>query len=54
MRGQCQGLVLGTGPAVSPNGRTEGPNLIVEVVKRSGFGSRNFQHYRLRVLYRCS
>ncbi len=36
------------------NGATEGRNLIIKAVKRSGFGFRNFDHYRLRVLYRCS
>ena len=34
------------------NGPTEGRNLIIKAVKRSGFGFRNFDHYRLRVLYR--
>lgn len=36
------------------NGPTEGRNLIVKTVKRQGFGYRNPDHYRLRVLYRCS
>jgi transposase len=36
------------------NGRTEGRNLVIKAVKRSGFGFRNFDHYRLRVLYRCA
>jgi transposase len=36
------------------NGPTEGRNLIIKAVKRSGFGFRNFNNYRLRVLYRCS
>ena len=36
------------------NGPTEGRNLIIKAVKRSGFGFRNFNHYRFRVLYRCS
>lgn len=36
------------------NGRTEGRNLIVKAVKRQGFGYRNPEHYRLRVLYRCA
>jgi transposase len=35
------------------NGATEGRNLIVKSVKRQGFGYRNPDHYRLRVLYRC-
>jgi transposase len=33
------------------NGPTEGRNPIIKTVKRSGFGFRNFNHYRLRVLY---
>lgn len=36
------------------NGRTEGRNLIVKQVKRQGFGYRNPDNYRLRVLYRCA
>ncbi len=32
------------------NGPTEGLNLCVKRVKRCGFGFRNFEHYRLRVL----
>jgi transposase len=36
------------------NGRTEGRNLTIKAVKRSGHGFRNFDNYRLRVLYRCS
>ncbi len=36
------------------NGPTEGHNLIVKTVKRQGFGYTNPDHYRLRVLYRCS
>ena len=36
------------------NAPTEGRNLIIKTVKRSGFGFRNFENYRLRVLYRCS
>lgn len=36
------------------NGRTEGRNLTIKSVKRSGHGFRNFDNYRLRVLYRCS
>jgi transposase len=36
------------------NGPTEGRNLIIKSVKRSGHGFRNFDNYRLRVLYRCS
>lgn len=36
------------------NGRTEGRNLTIKTVKRQGYGYRNFEHYRLRVLYRCA
>jgi len=36
------------------NGATEGRNLTIKAVKRSGHGFRNFDNYRLRVLYRCS
>jgi len=36
------------------NGPTEGRNLIIKHVKRTGFGFRNFDNYRLRVLHRCS
>jgi transposase len=36
------------------NAPTQGRNLIIKAVKRSGFGFPNFNHYRLRVLYRCS
>jgi transposase len=36
------------------NGPTEGRNLIIKTVKRQGFGYRNPQHYRLRLLYRCA
>jgi transposase len=32
------------------NGPTEGLNLCVKRVKRCGYGHRNFEHYRLRVL----
>jgi transposase len=35
------------------NAATEGRNLIIKQVKRSGFGFRRFDNYRLRVLYRC-
>ena len=35
------------------NAASEGRNLIIKQVKRSGFGFRNFDNYRLRVLYRC-
>lgn len=36
------------------NAASEGRNLIIKTVKRNGFGFRNFDNYRLRVLYRCS
>ena len=36
------------------NGPTEGRNLIIKQVKRQGFGYRNPNHYRTRVLYRCA
>ncbi len=35
------------------NARSEARNLIIKQVKRSGFGFRRFDNYRLRVLYRC-
>ena len=35
------------------NAATEDTNLIVKNVKRLGFGFRNFQNYRLRLLLRC-
>jgi transposase len=35
------------------NAATEGTNLIVKNVKRLGFGFRNFENYRLRLLLRC-
>jgi len=35
------------------NAASEGRNLIIKQVKRSGFGFRRFDNYRLRVLYRC-
>lgn len=35
------------------NGVTEGLNRIIKQVKRIGFGFRNTQNYRLRILYRC-
>lgn len=36
------------------NGPTEGRNLTIKSIKRSGHGFRNFDNYRPRVLYRCS
>jgi transposase len=36
------------------NGRTEGRNLVIKHVKRTGYGFRNFHNYRLRVLHRCA
>jgi transposase len=35
------------------NAATEGTNLIVKNLKRLGFGFRNFDNYRLRLLLRC-
>jgi transposase len=35
------------------NAATEGTNLIIKNVKRLGFGFRNFDNYRLRLLLRC-
>jgi transposase len=35
------------------NATTEGTNLIVKNIKRLGFGFRNFQNYRVRLLLRC-
>jgi transposase len=34
------------------NGPTEGRNLITKNIKRTGFGFRNFENYRLRLLLR--
>ena len=36
------------------NGRTEGVNRIIKHVKRNGFGYRNTNNYRLKILYRCA
>jgi transposase len=36
------------------NGRTEGVNRIIKHVKRNGFGYRNTNNYRLKILYRCT
>ncbi len=35
------------------NAGTEGTNLIIKNIKRLGFGFRNFENYRLRLLLRC-
>lgn len=35
------------------NAATEGTNLIIKNVKRLGYGFRNFDNYRLRLLLRC-
>jgi transposase len=35
------------------NAATEGTNLIIKNIKRLGFGFRNFDNYRLRLLMRC-
>ena len=34
------------------NGRTEGRNLVIKNIKRTGYGFRNFDNYRLRLLLR--
>jgi len=52
--GRWRGEVLNYFDSRLTNGRTEGRNLIIKGVKRSGHGFRNFDNYRLRVLYRCS
>ena len=36
------------------NGATEGVTNLIKVVKREGFGYRNFENFRLRVLYRSA
>jgi len=36
------------------NGPTEGRNLTIKHVKRTGYGFRSFTNYRLRVLHRCA
>ena len=35
------------------NATTEGTNLVIKNIKRLGFGFRNFENYRLRLLLRC-
>jgi transposase len=35
------------------NAATEGTNLVIKNIKRLGFGFRNFDNYRLRLLMRC-
>jgi transposase len=35
------------------NGTTEGTNLLIKNIKRLGFGFRNFENYRARLLLRC-
>ena len=35
------------------NAGVEGTNLIIKNIKRLGFGFRNFENYRLRLLLRC-
>lgn len=34
------------------NGPTEGRNLVIKNIKRTGYGFRNFDNYRLRLLLR--
>jgi len=36
------------------NARTEGYNNVAKVIKRRSYGFRNFENYRLRLLYACS
>jgi transposase len=38
---------------MASNGPTEAVNLLVETVRRTGFGFRNFDNYRLRLLLSC-
>ena len=52
--GRWRGEILNYFDSRLTNGRTEGRNLIIKSVKRSGYGFRNFDNYRLRVLYRCN
>ena len=35
------------------NGRTEAMNLLIKKIKRVGFGFRNFDNYRIRLLLHC-
>ncbi len=35
------------------NGPTEAVNLLIKRIKRVGFGFRNFENYRLRLLLHC-
>jgi transposase len=35
------------------NAATEGTNLVIKNIKRLGFGFRNFDNYRVRLLLRC-
>ena len=50
---QWQNQFLNYFDSRATNAASEGRNLIIKQVKRSGFGFRRFDHYRLRVLYRC-
>ena len=40
-------------PLIFTRNTSEGTNLIVKNIKRLGFGFRNFENYRLRLLLRC-
>jgi transposase len=40
-------------PTRLTNAATEGTNLVIKNIKRLGFGFRNFDNYRLRLLLRC-
>ncbi|MDP8930140.1 MAG: transposase, partial [Actinomycetota bacterium] len=35
------------------NARSEAMNLLAKKIKRIGFGFRNFNHYRMRLLLHC-
>ncbi len=50
---QWQNQFLNYFDSRATNAASEGRNLIIKQVKRSGFGFRRFDHYRLRVLFRC-
>ena len=43
----------GEGTLVHGTARGDGTNLVIKNVKRLGFGFRNFDNYRLRLLLRC-
>lgn len=51
--GQWEHQFLNYFDSRATNARSEARNLIIKQVKRTGFGFRRFDNYRLRVLYRC-